>query len=221
MTLQSSGAGRTKRGLLGTIVLILLGAVVLFVAGFGIAWIMRGGSESTADDGPTTEPLPCTTVTVVPGNGLPKPGTVTTNVYNATDRVGLAAETAAELKRRGFGIGKIANDPLGQKVRKSAQIRYGTQGQPAAELMQFYIPGSVLVADDRKDATIDTVLGEQYEDIASPAKVQKALTAPSPSPSGPGCASGTAQPAGSPAASPAASPEATPAASPEATPAAS
>lgn len=215
MTMISPGSGhRAKRPWWATAIVVLLFAVVLFVAGFGVAWFLRGGSPlgggSSAE--PSPEPLPCETVTVVPGNGLPRPGQVTTNVYNATDRVGLAAETAAELKRRGFGIATIANDPLGKRVRKPAEIRHGAQGADAALLMSFYIPGSVLVPDDRTDATIDTVLGQRFDGLASPGQVQKALTAPSPSPSGPGCAATPPTGAASPSPT-SASPAPTPSAS--------
>lgn len=218
MTMLAQGPGQhSRRSVWGTVVLVLLGAIVLFVAGFGVAWLLRGGGSSTGGGEASPEPLPCTTVTVVPGNGLPRPGQVTTNVFNATDRVGLAADTAAELKRRGFGIGTIANDPLEKKVRKPAEIRYGPQGADAAQLMSFYIPGSVLVADDRTNATIDTVLGERFDGVAGPAAVQKALTSPSPSPSGPGCTPPANAPATAPPTVPSAvSPEATPAASPTA-----
>lgn len=214
MTMLAQGPGQhSRRSIWGTLVLVLLGALVLFVAGFGVAWFLRGGASSGAADGEASpEPLPCATVTVVPGNGLPRPGQVTTNVFNATDRVGLAADTAAELKRRGFGIGTIANDPLEKNVRKAAEIRHGPQGADAAQLMSFYIPGSVLVADDRAGAAIDTVLGKRFDGVAAPAAVQKALTSPSPSPSGPGCASASGAP--DPVASPAATPAASPAGSP-------
>ena len=49
-------------------------------------------------------PDTCVTVTVTPGAALPEPATVTVNVYNATDRSGLARTTADELKAREFGL---------------------------------------------------------------------------------------------------------------------
>jgi hypothetical protein len=112
---------------------------------------------------------------------------VTTNVYNATDRAGLAASTAEELQVRGFLIGVIDNDPLAKTITGVAEIRHGPSGEQAARLMAFYIPGAELVDDGRKDATIDTALGAAYTSIAPQSEVDAALAAPSPSPSGPGC----------------------------------
>ncbi|MEZ5118057.1 MAG: LytR C-terminal domain-containing protein [Candidatus Nanopelagicales bacterium] len=208
-----SGTGR-KRSKVGPIILVILAMLVLFTAGFGLSFILFRDSSSTdeatdASSGPSA--LPCTTVTVIPGTGLPKPGQVTTNVYNSTDISGLAGRTSEELKARGFVIGKVANDPLSKTITGTAEIRYGAKGQDGATLMRYYIPKAVLVQDDRTDATIDTVLGEAFQKVRTSEQVQKALTKPVPSPSGPGCPS----PGGAPASTaPAASTGTTPAPSP-------
>jgi hypothetical protein len=179
------------------VVLVAIGMVILFGAGYGLSRIIQGsgssdaGGTSAPTDGSATsaapEPQPCVTVTVTPGAGLPSPAQVTSNVYNATDRAGLAASTAEELQVRGFLIGVIDNDPLAKTITTVAEIRHGPSGEQAARLMSFYIPGAELVDDGRKDATIDTVLGAAYTSIAPQSEVDTALAAPSPSPSGPGC----------------------------------
>jgi hypothetical protein len=179
------------------VVLVAIGMVILFGAGYGLSRIIQGsgssdaGGTSAPTDGSATsdapEPQPCVTVTVTPGAGLPSPAQVTSNVYNATDRTGLAASTAEELQVRGFLIGVIDNDPLAKTITGVAEIRHGPSGEQAARLMAFYIPGAELVDDGRKDATIDTALGAAYTSIAPQSEVDAALAAPSPSPSGPGC----------------------------------
>lgn len=174
------------------IVLIGLALVLLFGAGFGLSKLIKGstnggGGGGSSTSSPTDNPEPCVTVTVYPGQGLPKPSEVKTNVFNGTDREGLAGTTSKELETRGFQIGNVANDPLGKGVTGIAEIRYGTSGEAAATLMSFYIPGATLVKDGRTDATIDTVLGAAFVAVASQADVDAALAAPSPSPSGPGC----------------------------------
>jgi len=189
------------------IVLIGLSMVLLFAAGFGLSMVIRnaggGGASPTTSPAPTTsgapspttsptntgtaEPTPCVTVTVVPADTLPAASDVTTNVYNSTDRTGLAAATGEELKSRGFVVGTVANDPLGKTITGVAEIRHGPKGLDAAELMTFYLPGARLVDDGRTDATIDTVLGQGFMDVAPQAEVDAALAEPSPSPSPPGC----------------------------------
>ena len=202
MSVPSSGPRPTSRhrrrqSPVVAIVLVVVGMVILFGAGYGLSRIIQGASSgdasssSTATGGDTStatsEPQPCVTVTVTPGAGLPSAAQVTTNVYNATDRTGLAATTAEELQVRGFVIGAIDNDPLSKTVTGVAEIRHGPSGESAAQLMAFYLPGAELVNDGRKDATIDTVLGAAYTEVAPQSEVDASLASPSPSPSGPGC----------------------------------
>lgn len=193
---RPSARHRRRQSPVVAVVLVVIGMVILFGAGYGLSRIIQGSGASDASStteptgGSTTsapEPEPCVTVTVTPGAGLPSPAQVTTNVYNATDRTGLAAATAEELQVRGFLIGVIDNDPLAKTITGVAEIRHGPSGEQAARLMAFYLPGAELVDDGRKDATIDTVLGAAYTAVAPQSEVDAALAAPSPSPSGPGC----------------------------------
>jgi hypothetical protein len=189
---------RRRRSPVVSIVLVAVGMVVLFGAGFGLSVIIRGAAGGADAGGNTAAPSPngtsptsepCVTVTVTPGAGLPNPSQVTTNIFNSTDRAGLAASTAEELQARGFIIGTIDNDPLERAVSAPAEVRHGPSGESAATLMTYYIPGAVLVNDGRTDATIDTALGQAFTAVAAQAQVDAALLAPSPSPSGPGCPS--------------------------------
>lgn len=195
---RSSRRQSTRRTPWLGVVLIGLALVLLFGAGFGLSRLIRNASNG-GDASPTTgssqstdNPEPCITSTVIPGADLPKPDTVTTNVYNATDRAGLAASTADALKGRGFLIGTVANDPKAKTITGVAEIRYGTKGELAAKLMSYYLPGAALVNDGRSDTSIDTVLGAAFVSVAPQADVDKALTEPSPSASGPGCSSSAA-----------------------------
>ena len=198
-----SARHRKQKSPVVAIVLVVVGMIVLFAAGYGLSRVIQGSSSSapspTAEQSSaaestsaSAEPKPCVTVTVTPGTGLPSTSQVTTNVYNATDRTGLAATTAEELQRRGFVIGTIDNDPLGKTVSGVAEIRHGPSGQSAAQLMAFYLPGAVLVDDGRADATIDTALGAAFTQVAPQSEVESAILKPSPSYSGPGCPSPSA-----------------------------
>jgi hypothetical protein len=144
------------------------------------------------------------TTTVQPGLALPKPATVTVNVFNATDRGGLARTTANELGKRGFGIGSIANDPLGADVAGVGEVRHGPDGLAGAQLMLYYVPGSVLVADTRTGTTVDLVLGEKFIRVAPQKTVDAALAKPVPVASGAGCVTpgASASPTGSRSESP-------------------
>ncbi|MFC1410877.1 LytR C-terminal domain-containing protein [Streptacidiphilus sp. N1-12] len=119
---------------------------------------------------------------------VPKPTGITVNVYNATDRAGLAGQTAAELKKRGFTIGKIGNAPtaLQHKVLGTAQV---TGNSAAAKLMTVVgteVTGAKPVTDLRKDTTVDLILGNGFTTLATPAQAAQALalaTRPTATPS--------------------------------------
>lgn len=102
-----------------------------------------------------------------------RPGTFTLNVYNATDRDGLAGSVSKSLTARGFRVGAVANDPLKRTVKAAAEVRSGPAGTRNARLVAEQVAGSLLVVDRRRDAGVDLVLGEGY----------KALSVPKPAPS--------------------------------------
>lgn len=91
------------------------------------------------------------------------PANTTVNVYNATTKNGLAARTAADLKRRGFTVGKVSNDPLSRKVGGPAEVRFGPSGKAHSQLV---VPlggkGTTRLPDTRKDTTVDLVLGAKF-----------------------------------------------------------
>jgi hypothetical protein len=211
--LGPSGDGPRKRHPLATALIVLLMMGVLFGATFGAVRLLKGNDTATpgASGSSSTAPGPCVTTTVRPGLVLPKPGTVTTNVYNATQRAGLARKTANELKSRGFKLGTIANDPLAKTIAGVGEIRYGPKGKDNALLMRFYLAGATLVLDARTDATIDTVLGEKFTTVTPQKAVDAALAKPVPVATGSGCPAPSA-----PAASTSAKPSSTPAPSPSA-----
>lgn len=190
--LGPSGGPPPRRSRAAMITLIVVVAIALFGAGVVLAWFLRGSTGTAATPDGSQTPA-CVTTTATPGVGLPKPGTVSINVYNSTDRTGLAAQTAATLKGRGFVIGTIANDPLGKTIPGSAELRHGPKGTKNAELLTYYIAGAKLVTDARSDASVDVVLGEGFKKVRSPAAVEAALKKPVVTQTGPGCPATTNQ----------------------------
>jgi hypothetical protein len=145
------------------------------------------GSASAAPSGSAAAAAPAVAAfaALVPG-AVPKPAAVTVNVYNATNRAGLAGQTAAELKKRGFAIGKIGNAPaaLENKVPGSAQVTGGKAGATMMTLLGTEVTGSHPVTDKRNDTTVDLVLGNGFSALATPAQAAKAVALASrPSPS--------------------------------------
>lgn len=176
-----SGQPRSRNTMIALIVVI---ALVCFAGGVAVMYLLRGGKDTATGPGPA---LPCVTTSVRPGVTLPKPGTISINVYNSTNRSGLARRTAATMTGRGFVVGKVANDPLGKNITGVAELRHGPTGTQNAQLLAFYFPGATLVNDGRTDASVDVVLGSAFTVVPSAANIQAAMNKPVPVASGPGC----------------------------------
>jgi len=113
---------------------------------------------------------------------VPTAANTTVNVYNATTKNGLAGRTATELRRRGFTVGAVSNDPLKRKITGAAEVRYGPTGKTRAPLI---VPlagkGTTQVADKRKNASIDLVLGAAFTTLAPVPSPTGTPMCPSPS----------------------------------------
>lgn len=133
-------------------------AVVVIVVLLALAAAFYYASSYFSESAP--KPLPCTTA---PPEVLLTPADVSLNVYNATSRSGLAGSTAKVATKRGFKVKKIANDPNKASIKQSAQIRFGPSGAASAKVVQARVAGSVLVKDQRKDDSVDLVLGNKWK----------------------------------------------------------
>lgn len=164
---------------------LVVGVLALVVGGL-LGWYLTGRSDdpaTTAPPNPSCTPAPGSSGTS-PGASTkpaPQPAAITVDVYNSTTRQGLAGTTASELKKRGFVIGAIANDPLGKALPGTAEIRYGPKGKSRAIVVAAQVPDSKLVNDKRKDKTVALSLGKAFESLSTPEEAAAALS-PSPSP---------------------------------------
>ncbi len=107
----------------------------------------------------------------VPPRLKPIPSEVTVNVYNTTYKTGLAKVVADALRGRSFKIKEVANDPLKTMQMGTALIRYGEEGDLAAQLLQGHLPGAQLLKDTRAGATVDLVIGNSYTALVPTAEV--------------------------------------------------
>ena len=179
-----SGAGRR----VAVVAVALLALASLAVVAVLVTW-------TTRDDEPAARPTgraSCPTPTPLPP-ALPA-GKVTVNVYNASDQRGLAAKVAGQLDRRGFGVRKVDNDPLGRTVTGVAEVRHSRAGDAAARTVVAQVAdeasvevGTVVsVPDQRTDGSVDLVLGAAFDHLLSRAEAANALS-PSPTPTPSGC----------------------------------
>jgi hypothetical protein len=148
-----SGASRARRARRRR-ALITLGvvALMLFFAFWYAYSYYQGSDKAKAAPSPT-----CTATSTVR-----TPAQVTVNVYNATDRTGLAAKTAVDVRKRGFKVSTVSNDPLQKDVTLSAEVRYGPTGRESAKLVLTLVKGAKAVKDSRTDSSVDLVLGAKF-----------------------------------------------------------
>ncbi|MFN0280748.1 MAG: LytR C-terminal domain-containing protein, partial [Kineosporiaceae bacterium] len=158
---------------------IFLGVLTMGLAAFTFfqgAWAWPFG-----DDTPAAQPCPAPTRTAVDAKGI------TLRVYNASNKNGLARSVSATLKKRGFTITEISNDPLEAKVPSAAVLRHGPAGLDTARTVAVHVEGKVAYVDDgRVSQSVDLVLGTKFTKLRTTAQVAKALTPAAPS-GPPGC----------------------------------
>lgn len=101
----------------------------------------------------------------------------TLNVYNSTQRQGLAAHAAAQLKVRGFAIGQVTNDPLKANLTIAAQVRGAVSQTAELRDVAAEVPGAQIKTDSRTDPSVDLVLGAGFTSLASTQQVTTELQA--------------------------------------------
>jgi hypothetical protein len=160
---------RRRRRMIVTMscVTVLLFATVVYAASYVQGWV---GAQ-------TAKAVASTSCNGVASAQVLTPRGVTINVFNSTDRTGLAASAARGLQKQGFKIATIDNDPLGKTVLGVGEIRYGTSGLEGANLSALRLPGATLVQDGRMDASVDVVLGKTFKVVRVPAKIAIAAKA--------------------------------------------
>lgn len=170
-SLQARRARRRRQGAVLAAILLAIGG------GVGSWWFLW--RESAAAPATLTCPPPAPPQLVAPAPAPVPPARVTLNVYNATDRQGLAAQVADDLEKRGFKIKKVGNAPAKADVPGPAEVRSGPKGDAARVALAAHVDAETLVSDARKDATVDLVIGRSFQQLLTPQDAAAALT-PSP-----------------------------------------
>ncbi|MDR2381256.1 MAG: LytR C-terminal domain-containing protein [Bifidobacteriaceae bacterium] len=106
--------------------------------------------------------IPCP---VEPATEHPQPSGVVVRVLNGSGRTGYAAAAATALAAYGFVEPSAGNAASYDGVVK---LVTGINGVNGAYTLYQYVPaGAVIVLDTREDATVDLILGLQYDAIKS------------------------------------------------------
>ncbi|WP_434592102.1 LytR C-terminal domain-containing protein [Streptomyces sp. A5-4] len=181
------------------IVLVVVASVLaLGLVGWGtlqLIDVFTGGEKKTTasgrkkDDCKPSAPEASPATSTTSAKALPKPGKIKVNVYNATPRGGLAKETADELKKRGFAIGKVGNAPTEyDKKVKGTGILLGAPKDVAGVLpvLGTQLKKAEQKADARTGTEVDMILGTAFKKLDTKKDADAALAAlanPAPAPS--------------------------------------
>ncbi|WP_199431744.1 envelope integrity protein Cei [Qaidamihabitans albus] len=187
---MASGTGFGSRGgkpyrrhkpLPALIVIAVLGLAAVFV------WVNAITSKEDIDAAircePAATPPPGVTYTSLPHDALDgttpiPPDKVALRVLNANGARGKASITTESLRELGFTrIAAPANDPAYPKLAAAChgQIRFGENGRAAARTVSLIDPCFELIRDNRKDATVDLSIGEQFGDVRPTAEGMQIL----------------------------------------------
>lgn len=149
---RSPEARARRRRAVITVVLVLL--LVFYATWYALSYLThegeREGSTATTSATPTCEV---------------NPDQVEVNVYNATQRKGLAKQVARDLKKRGFDVKTIGNDPNPSEVSGRGELRHGASGAKGAELVSEHLGEVEDVVDERGRAAVDVVVGPEYTQL--------------------------------------------------------
>ena len=108
-------------------------------------------------------------------------GDVVVNVLNSTTRSGLAGRTAQRFEQRGFEVDEVKNDPSSRRTPAVAELRYGPNGKPAADLLIQVMPeGTERVEYDWQSPRVSVALGTDFTTVG-PLPDQGLPPCPSPS----------------------------------------
>ncbi|VXC36004.1 LytR cell envelope-related transcriptional attenuator [Arthrobacter sp. 9AX] len=158
---DADDTARVRRRVLHGVVLVLL--IGLIAAAIITALAIINGRLKI----PSAEPAEKTVSTCPAGTfDYTANDKINLNVYNSTNRPGLARSVADEFLGRKFVVGAVANIEAG--YRGVAAVVSGPAGQSAAFSVQRNLPGSDYFQDGRTDGSVDVILAQDYKALAAP-----------------------------------------------------
>ncbi|MFD0269704.1 LytR C-terminal domain-containing protein [Streptomyces sp. NPDC127106] len=180
------GRPRRRRRIVFTVLGAVLGLAVLAYGSLQLIHVFRGdgdgqGKLRTTAGGncPSAEPKPgAAAASAAPAVVLPKPGDITVNVYNATQRAGLAKAVGDELKKRGFTVGQVGNAPadFDKKVPGTGILLGSAKTDKAVySVLGTQIEGDTLQNDAREGADVDLILGDAFTQLSPQEAADKEL----------------------------------------------
>ncbi len=148
--------------------LVVFGLLAVLALVFVVTAIVRDsqGKAGTAKGCPKGWPLADIT--------LHEQKDIKINVLNGSDQPGLAGSIADDFRNRKFQVKKVGN---AKAVDAVAVLQYGPKGVGSAHVLRAYFLNDAKLAFDinRKDDTVDVVLGNAFQQLATTTEVNQSL----------------------------------------------
>lgn len=159
----------------GIIAVVTLFALTALVWVFALTRPVTVGEAASCNAPPTpTDPAAATLGDRISGSSMvdvapAKLAETNIRVLNASGQGGQAGDVAGSLRDLGFAAPTAANDPIyaGTRLSCQGQIRFGQAGRPGAAAAWLVAPCVELYQDDRKDNSVDLVIGANFTSLAS------------------------------------------------------
>ena len=163
---NTENPGRLRRRILHGVVLVLLVGLIISAIIAALA-IMNGQIKIPTSErtGAAVSACPATAFDYTPNDK------VTLNVFNATNRPGLARLVADEFLARKFAVAEVGNTQSG--YRGVAAVVSGAAGQSAAFSVQRNLPASDYFQDGRSDGSVDVILTGDFKELNAPELVDQ------------------------------------------------
>ncbi|MBX6749778.1 MAG: LytR C-terminal domain-containing protein [Micromonosporaceae bacterium] len=109
---------------------------------------------------------------------VPDEEQVTVNVYNGTDRTGLAEQISNELANRGFTTNTMEGVPEGGPYTLAGYIIFGPEGVGAAWLVSaYFLEGEYdpRFDKDKQGPEVDLILGADFQQLTTQTEVNQRI----------------------------------------------
>jgi hypothetical protein len=149
--------------------LVVVGLLAVIALVFVVIALVRDTQSSAGTAGGCPKDRPLADLT------LPETKDIKINVYNGTDEPGLAGSVADDFRNRKFQVKKEGNSA--KKVDNVAVLRFGPKGVGSAHVLRAYFLNDAKRDFDinRKDDTVDVVLGNSFQQLATTTEVNQSL----------------------------------------------
>ena len=91
----------------------------------------------------------------------------TGRLATSDDIAGSLPLAAGIMRKRGFDVRTVANDPKKVEVTGPGELRHGTNGTKGAELLSEHVGEFSITMDERERTSVDVVLGPDYRKLTN------------------------------------------------------